>query len=93
MARQIAREANGWMYGQLSEIEAGFERVRGALGEFRRASAFERAELDRFGALLEEARAATVSYLLGILETKETDRAGRLYRKRRARERNEQRVS
>jgi len=44
------------------------------------------ATLDRFRALSKETRAATNSYVAGILERVETDEAGRRFGKRRTRE-------
>ena len=49
------------------------------------------AEVTRFRLQCEEARAATLSHLLGVLEHFETREAGRLYRKRLRQERKEER--
>jgi hypothetical protein len=47
---------------------------------------FHASELARYSALAEEARAATLSYLLEIVGEAESKEAGRLFRSRRRRE-------
>ena len=78
------------IYKRLYEIDAGFEHVRRGLVELRHVSAFNRDELARFKALSAETRAAVLSYLASVVETLETDEAGRLSRRRRAREREQE---
>ena len=78
------------IYQHLLEINAGFEQVRVALAALDQSAMFDRAELQRFSALSAEARAAIASYFAGVMETAETDEAGRLFRLRRARERAEE---
>ena len=78
------------VYQQLWELHAGFEQVRRALRDLRQQRTFQAREVERLSAWLEEARAATASYLTGAIEEAETDEAGRLFRNRLARERREE---
>jgi hypothetical protein len=78
------------VYRQLWELHAGFEQVRQALRELVRHRTFQARELERLGAWLEEARAATASYLTGAIEEAETHEAGRLFKNRLAWERKEE---
>ena len=75
------------IYKRLLEINKGFERVRRGLTSLGRTGAFDRTELSRFRALSAETRAALASYVTGVIETQETDEAGRLSRRRLTRER------
>ena len=77
------------VYKQLWELHAGFEQVRRALRSLGEQATFRPREIDRLGAWLEEARAATASYLTGAMEDAETNEAGRLFKNRLARERKE----
>src|ERR1022692_3793073 len=72
----------------LLSLNAGFEQARRSMAALRR-DGFDREALERFIALAEEARAATVSYLAGAIGTVETNEAGRRFRKRIARERHD----
>jgi len=76
-------------YEHLLSINTGFELVRKGLGTLNRGNMFDRKELARFEAWSEETRSSINSYLLGVVEAAETDLAGRLYRRRLARERND----
>ena len=78
------------IYQQLWELHAGFEQVRRALRSLSQQATFRTGEVERLGAWLEEARAATASYLTSAMEEAETNEAGRLFRNRIARERNEE---
>jgi hypothetical protein len=78
------------VYQQLWELHAGFEQVRRALGSLGEQPTFRTREVERLGAWLEEARAATASYLTGAIEEAETNEAGRLFKHRIARERKEE---
>jgi hypothetical protein len=71
-------------------INAGFDQVIGGLAALRKCGAFHRGELDRFSALSKENRAATNSYLLGAMETAETNEAGQRFSKRLAQERSDE---
>jgi hypothetical protein len=80
------------VYQHLLEINAGFDLVVQGLAALRKEDAFLAQELDRFSALVKETRAATNSYLVGVVEQEETREAGRRFGKRRDRElREEQR--
>ena len=78
------------LYEQLWELNAGFEQVRRALDGLGKHRTFRAKELQRLGAWIEEARAATSSYLAGAIEEAETDEAGRLFRLRVQLERKEE---
>ena len=74
------------VYKHLLDINAGFEQVIRGLAALRKNDAFLSRELDRFSALAKETRAATSSYLFGVVDQAETDEAGRRFGKRRERE-------
>jgi len=78
------------VYQQLWELHAGFEQVRRALRALGQQPTFQIREVERLGGWLEEARAATASYLTGAIEEAETNEAGRLFKNRIARERKEE---
>lgn len=79
------------VYEALQAINAGFEQARDALRMFRRSEAFAQSEIDRFEEMTAEVRAATLSFLTNIIETVETDEAGRLQNRRLRRERRSER--
>jgi hypothetical protein len=74
------------VYRHLLEVNTGFDQVIRALAALRKHGPFHRRELDHYSAVAKEARAATNSYLAGVLERIETDEAGRRFGKRRKRE-------
>ena len=74
-------------------MNQGFDQVRRSLKELAKHASLEPSEIRRFQQLTEEARAATNSYLLEVLGTEETNRAGRLFVRRKARERREEQRS
>ena len=76
-------------YGQLLAINAGFEQVRLAFHELKAVRGLDRSELKQYDTFAEEARAAALSYLAGLVEAQETESAGSLYRHRKVRERQE----
>jgi hypothetical protein len=78
------------VYQQLWQLHAGFEQVRRALIGLGRQPTFRTREVERLGAWLEEARAATASYLTSAIEEAETNEAGRLFKNRIAQERKEE---
>ena len=78
------------VYQHLLGINAGYDQVVRALATVRKHDAFLAKELDNYSALAKEARAATTSYLLNIMESAETIEAGRRFGKRRERERGEE---
>ena len=75
------------VYEHLLRINAGFDQAIQSLAALRKHGAFHRGTLERFAALSKETRAATNSYLAGVIETGETEDAGRRFRKRKAQER------
>jgi mono/diheme cytochrome c family protein len=79
------------VYLHLWLINRAFERVLKSLDVLRGHPGFRRGEMDRFRNLSQEARAAMNSYLVNVVETAETDKAGRHFRKRIRRERREER--
>jgi hypothetical protein len=74
------------VYKRLLEVNAGFDQVIRGLAALRKNDAFLAKEIDRFSELAKEARAATNSYLIGVIEHSETKEAGRRFGKRRDRE-------
>jgi hypothetical protein len=64
------------VYEQLSELQAGFEQVRTSMRILRRYQQFHAGELRRLEFWIQEARAATASYLAGAIEEAETSEAG-----------------
>ena len=81
------------IYRYLCSRNEGFDQVRRSLQALAKHGPFDSDEMQRFQQWTAEARAATNSYVLEKLETKETDRAGRLYGRRKARERREEEQS
>jgi len=78
------------IYEHLLAINAGFDQVIRGLAALRKHDSFLGREFDRCSELTKETRAATNSYLVGVLEQGETSEAGRRFRKRRVRERQEE---
>ena len=70
------------VYKHLLDINAGFDQVIRSLHALRKHGSFRHPELDRFTALSKETRAATNSYIAGVVETVETKEAGRRFGKR-----------
>jgi hypothetical protein len=68
-------------------MDAGFSQVRGALNRIQGNPSFDARELGRFSALIAEARAATLSYLLDVIGESESKEAGSLFKTRIGRER------
>jgi hypothetical protein len=78
------------VYEHVLAINAGFEQVRRGFRALGRIPGFERSAIERFGEQAEETRAAAMSYIAEVIQTEESDEAGRRFRKRLARERKEQ---
>ena len=78
------------VYKHLLDINAGFDQIIRGLAAMRKHDVFRARELDHYGALVKEARAATNSYLIGVIESTETGEAGRRFGKRREREQREE---
>jgi hypothetical protein len=74
------------VYKHLLDINVGFEQIIRGLAALRKHDAFPARELDRFSALAKESRAATNSYLIGVMERDETQEAGRRFGRQRERE-------
>jgi hypothetical protein len=88
-APQARRRSQGMklpVYRHLLDINTGFDQVVRGLAALRKNAAFLAKELNRFSGLAKETRAATNSYLIGVMEKVETDEAGRRFGKRRQRE-------
>jgi len=67
-------------------MNAGFDQAIQSLAALRRHGGFHRSMLQRLAALSQETRAATNSYLANVIQTAETEEAGRKFRKRKAQE-------
>ena len=78
------------VYEHLLAVNAGFEQVRRALAALGQREGFKRGEIVRFGAMAEEARAAIASYPTNVIEMAETEKAGRLFNRRRVLERKDE---
>jgi hypothetical protein len=78
------------VYWELARLNLGFDLVLQSLRALRQYRAFPEQELDRYSALSKEARAATNSFLSGVLEASETAEAGQRYRRRRAQEKRDE---
>jgi len=78
------------VYKHLLDINAGFDQVIRGLAALRKLDSFYGQELDHYTALAKEARAATNSYLTGVLERAETAEAGRRFGRRWEREQKEE---
>ena len=78
------------VYKRLRDINAGFDEAIRGLTALRKFHQFHARELDQYTSLAKEVRAATNSYLAGVVEQAETGEAGRRFRKRRKRERQEE---
>jgi hypothetical protein len=81
------------IYQHLLSLNAGYDQVLRSLAALRKYGLFQAGELDRFSAISKENRAATNSYLVGAIETAETDDAGRRFRKRLAQQRSDEQES
>jgi hypothetical protein len=77
------------VYQHLLNLNAGFDQVVRSLAALRKHDIFQAKELDHYAVLAKEARAATNSYLIGVIERAETEEAGRRFGKRREREQRE----
>ena len=76
------------VYERLWRLNHGFQEIRGWLRDLGPdgLGLFSIRQVRPYADLVEEAQAAVTSFLLGELETRETDRAGRLFRQRQRRE-------
>ena len=71
-------------------MNAGFDQVQRALAALEENRWFDRNEMERCRTLSAEAQAVINSYLANVIETTESEHAGRLFRRRRARERRDE---
>ena len=78
------------VFEQVLAMNQGFDQVRRSLHALAKYPALQPAEIRRFERLAAEARAATNSFLLETLGALETDQAGRLFVRRRTRERKDE---
>jgi hypothetical protein len=78
------------VYKHLLDINAGFDQVIRGLEALRKHDSFVARQLDQYGALAKETRAAINSHLTCVVERAETREAGRCFGKRREREQREE---
>ena len=78
------------VYEALCGLNEGYEQVRRSLKVLARHPDLRRGEVRRFAEMAAEVCAATNSYLLEALGARETNEAGRLFVRRKARERQEE---
>jgi hypothetical protein len=74
------------VYQHLLLINSAFDQVVRSLVALRKHRRFHGAELNRFRRQSDETRASVNSYLTAIIESAETDEAGRRFRRRIAQE-------
>ena len=74
------------IYEHLAALNTAFDQVRRSLAALARYREFDRPTLLQFSERADEARAASNSYVAGVIEAAETAEAGRRFGKRRARE-------
>ena len=79
-------------YKHLLAMNQGFDQVRRSLQALAHCAPLKPSEIRRFEELAAETCAATNSYLLQALGAVETDRAGSLFVRRKARERKEEQL-
>ena len=77
------------VYEELCDLNRGFDQVRRALLAMQTHRLFDASELRRCRDLAAESQAVISRYLAHVIETAESDHAGRLFRRRIARERQE----
>ena len=77
---------NGKIYRRLHRLNRAFDVILRQLSKVRKDHVFDASELRRLRDRSEETRASMNSYLTSALETSETDRAGKLYRRRKTKE-------
>ncbi len=78
------------VYEHLFRINMAFDQVAQSLSALQKHRRFHPGELSRFLRLSKEHRASLSSYLAAIIESAETDQAGRRFRRRLAEERNDE---
>ena len=78
------------VYEHLLRINAAFDQVVQSLVALRKHRPFHTGELARFRRHSNETRASLNSYLAAMIESAETEEAGRRFRERRAQERKDE---
>jgi hypothetical protein len=78
------------VYQHLPLINSAFDQVVQSLVALRKHRQFHGAELNRFRRQSDETRASVNSYLTAIIESAETDEAGRRFRRRIAQEKRDE---
>jgi hypothetical protein len=78
------------VYQHLLNINSAFEEVVRSLAALQKHRQFGGGELDRLRRQSKETRACVNSYLTAIIESAETDEAGRRFHKRIAQEKNDE---
>jgi uncharacterized membrane protein YgaE (UPF0421/DUF939 family) len=78
------------IYEHLLNINAAFDQVCRSLVALRKHHHFHSGELSRFRRQSHETRASLNSYLTAIIESAETEEAGRRFRQRLAQERKDE---
>ena len=71
------------IYHDLHEFDSSIHQALRSLKSITRSRSFAKKEVSRFGDLLREVRSAANSYIVGVIETHETDEAGSLFKRRR----------
>jgi hypothetical protein len=78
------------VYEHLLQLNLAFDRVVRSLVALQKHRQFRVRELDRLRRQSQETRACVNSYLTAIIESHETDEAGRRFHKRIAQEKNDE---
>ena len=78
------------VYERLLRINAGFEQVLRSLAALEKHRPFDAGELKRFRLRSRETQAALNSFLAAVIESAETDAAGRCFRQRVAQEKSDE---
>jgi hypothetical protein len=78
------------VYEHLLQINVAFDQVVRCLAALQKRRQFGVGELDRFRRQSKETRASVNSYLMAIIESAESDEAGRRFHKRIAQEKNDE---
>jgi hypothetical protein len=78
------------VYEHLLNINAAFDQVARSIAALRKHRQFHAGELNRFRQQSHETRASVNSYLTSIIESAETDEAGRRFRRRIAQEKHDE---
>jgi hypothetical protein len=80
-------------YEQLYRLNAGLDQALTSVDNLVRTGSFPKKQVSQFVDLIKETQAATNSFLVGIIEMDETTKAGKLFRRRRKRQRRDEQGS